>query len=146
MKVFNSVNNGYIWVSGTNIPIYNQKGYFIFVRGDRSVTSPFAPATPTVLRTSGTLFTPSNPPPTTTVNANSFESVGNPYASSVDLRLIGTTGGGSNNSYIVWEPRLGTQNGYGAFQTLTLINGDYYAVPGGTASYPGFTSLGVTPN
>ena len=138
MKVFNSVNNGYIGVSGTGIPIYNQKGYFIFVRGDRSITNPFAAPIPTVLRTTGTLFTPANLPPSTLVNASSSASVGNPYASAIDVRNIGLTGG-VTSFFTVWDPRLGSTSGYGAFQYLTQIGGsNFYAVPGGTASYPGF--------
>jgi len=137
MKVFNTVNNGYIGVSGTGIPVYNQKGYFIFVRGDRSVTNPFAAPIPTILRTTGSLFTPANMPPVTVVNANSSESVGNPYASAIDVRNIGLTGG-VTPFFTIWDPRLGSASGYGAFQTLTQIGSNFYAVPGGTASYPGY--------
>ena len=61
MKTYDDISNTYTGVAGTGIPIYNQKGYLVFVRGDRSVISAFAPATPTVLRTKGTLFTPANP-------------------------------------------------------------------------------------
>ena len=35
MKTYNYLTNGYDGVAGTQIPIYNQKGYFVFVRGDR---------------------------------------------------------------------------------------------------------------
>ena len=107
MKTYDYASNNYIGVSGTGIPIYNQKGYFIYVKGDRTVTSSFGTATETVLRTKGTLFTPTNKPPSTLVNANSFESVGNPYASAIDMRKIGRTGD-VLPVFIVWDPRLGS--------------------------------------
>ena len=62
IKVYDYLTNGFIGPATTQIPIYNQKGYYVFVRGDRSVINSAAPANPTVLRTRGTLFTPSNPP------------------------------------------------------------------------------------
>ena len=122
----------------TGTTIYNKKGYFLFVRGDRSVYSAFTPATETVLRTKGTLFTPANLPPVTTVNiADTFETVGNPYASAIDMRNIGTSGD-VTKIFSVWDPRLGSQDGYGEFQNLVQIGSDYFASPGGTATYPGF--------
>ena len=44
MKTYNYLTNNYDGVAGTQIPIYNQKGYFVFVRGDRSVITSTAPA------------------------------------------------------------------------------------------------------
>ena len=140
MKTYDYASDNYIGVSGTNISIYNQKGYFIYVKGDRMVNTPFFPANETVLRTKGPLFTPTpaaNQPPSTIVNANKFESVGNPYASAIDMRKIGRTGD-VTPFFIVWDPRLGSQNGYGAFQTFYQLdpsnpNNDYIStVAGGT--------------
>ena len=117
VKVYNYLTDGYVGPASTSLPIYNQKGYFVFVRGDRSVTTAAQPATPTILRTKGTLFTPATPPPSTTVVAGKFESVGNPYASALDVRLI-TKSGGTDEFFYVWDPRLGGNYGYGAFQEL----------------------------
>ena len=124
IKVYNSATDAYVGPLSTGIPIYNQKGYFILVRGDRSVYTFNAPAVPTVLRTKGTLFTPANLPPSTTVLPNTFESVGNPYASSIDVRNVSLTAG-INSTIIVWDPTLGIGSAYGlgAYQTLYL-NGD----------------------
>src|SRR6476659_2702919 len=105
IKVYNSVTDAYDGPANTALPIYNQKGYIILVRGDRSVFTSNAPATPTVLRTKGTLFTPANPPPSTTVIANKFASVGNPYASAIDLRKVSADAGVAS-SVIVWDPTL----------------------------------------
>ncbi len=131
MKVYNAATGGYTGVPNTTATqIYNQKGYFVFVRGDRSIVNPFAAANPTTLRTRGILFTPANTPPATTVAPGQFESVGNPYAAPIDMRKF-IISGGTEPNFIVWDPRLGSYNGYGAFQTLTLLGTDYYAVPGG---------------
>ena len=105
IKVYNSATDGYNGPANTGIPIYNQKGYFILVRGDRSVFTSAGAANPTVLRTKGTLFTPANPPPSTTVLANKFESVGNPYASAIDLRNLSLPAG-INSTIIVWDPDI----------------------------------------
>ena len=85
------VSNGHIhWAYINCKQIYNQKGYFVLVRGDRSVYTSGC-THPTILRTKGQLFTPANLPPSTTVLAGKFESVGNPYASAIDLRSISKT-------------------------------------------------------
>ena len=118
MKVFNSVTNGYNGPASTSsTPIYNQKGYFVFVRGDRGVSLFNQAATTTILRTKGTLFTPANLPPVTNVAVNSFESVGNPYASALDMRNI-IRSANVSAVFQVWDPRLGGEYNYGAFQTF----------------------------
>ena len=62
----------------------------IFIRGDRSVTTSSSPATTTVLRAKGQLYTASagQLPPSSSVAAKFFESVGNPYASAIDFTQI----------------------------------------------------------
>ena len=126
IKVYNSQTNGYDGPSSTALQIFNQKGYFVLVRGDRSVFTSSGAAVPTTLRTKGRLFTPAYPPLSTTVLPNKFESVGNPYASAIDLTKLSIPAG-INTSIIVWDPTLGigSTNGLGAFQTLYLHNGDY---------------------
>ena len=135
MKTYNYLTNDYDGVAGTQIPIYNKKGYFVFVRGDRSVVSSTAPAVPTVLRTRGTLFTPANLPPIDTVIAGKFESIGNPYASVLDMRQIIRTGG-VDEFFQVWDPRLGGGSNFGAFQTFFKSGTDYMVSPGGGSYGP----------
>jgi hypothetical protein len=134
IKVYNAATNTYIGPATTALPIYNQKGYFVLVRGDRSVYTSGGGAVPTVLRTKGQLFTPALPPPITNVATNVFESVGNPYASEIDLRNLSRTGG-VKAFYTVWDPKLGGAFGLGAFQTLGQTGGsgdlNFYATPGG---------------
>ena len=142
IKIYNSATGNSISPSSTSNPIYNPKGYLIFVRGDRSITSAFAPATPTILRTSGMLFSPANPPPTTNVASGTFESIGNPYASAIDVRNVAKTGG-VNEFFYIWDPRLGSDNGYGAIQEFLSsgdTNNDYWVFPGG-GSYPPFPTV-----
>ncbi len=135
VKVYNSFTEGYDGIASTTIPVYNKKGYFVFVRGDRTVTTVNGLAKPTVLRTKGPLFTPSNPPPVDTVLADKFESMGNPYASALDIRNIVTTGG-VDEFFYVWDPKLaiGSAYGLGAFQTFSKNGSDYIVTPG-TGSY-----------
>ena len=54
--------------------------------------------------------------------ANVFESVGNPYASEIDLSNLSITGG-VKKFYTVWDPKLGGAFGLGAFQTLGQTGG-----------------------
>ncbi len=146
IKVYDYLTNDFTGPASTKLPIYNKKGYYVFVRGDRSVFTSAAPATPTILRTTGKLFTPANPPPKDTVKAGKFESIGNPYASALDLRQI-TKSGGANEFFYVWDPRLGGNYGYGGYQTLSFNGTDYEATPGkGSYSDPVSSYVGTIDN
>lgn len=100
----------------------------VFVRGDRSINSIGASANSTTLRSKGEIFTG-----TQVVNVpakeDGFYSIGNPYASAVDVRKIdelGTTG-----TFYIWNPNpLGLYD-FGAYETYTYLAGDYVAVVGG---------------
>ena len=137
IKTYNSATNAYVGPASAQLPIYDKKGYFLFVRGDRSVITYTTAANPTILRTKGTLFTPANPPPSTTVLAGNFESVGNPYASAINLKNL-SFGSGINSTVIVWDPTLGIGSAYGlgAFQTLFLNGGNYVNLLTSTAYGP----------
>src|SRR5690606_16151900 len=112
-------------------------GYMLFVRGDRTVTTYNADATPTILRMKGTLFTPDNAPPAVAVPAGRFASVGNPYASPINLEYMRNNGHFSqlDNNVVVWDPLLNGSYNLGGWQTLSAIN-DYEPTAGGTAYYP----------
>ncbi len=144
MKTFNPAGTG-SWVgiaNTTTLPLYNPKGYMIFVRGDRSVTT-FSGAgstpVPTNLRSRGKLFVPgSNPPPSTTVLAGKFESIGNPYASTIDfLNITKPAAPAVDDVFYVWDPLLPGANSLnlGGYQTISLAN-SYWPSPGGTTNYP----------
>ena len=71
--------------------------------------------------------------------AGKFESIGNPYASALDMRNIIKTGG-VNEFFQVWDPRLGGGSNYGAFQTFFKSGSDYKVNPGG-GSYGPFGTI-----
>ncbi len=135
MKVYNSATGLYTGIANTNsLPISNQKGYMIFVRGDRSVTGYNQTAVPTILRATGKLYTTGTDlPPSSNVAADKFESIGNPYASSIDFLAL-TKSPGVDNTYYVWDPLL-PGSGYGAYQTISAVAG-WLPSPGGTSNYP----------
>jgi N-acetylneuraminic acid mutarotase len=128
IKTYNSTTNTWEGVSSTFNSINNPKGYALYVRGDRSVTAYNQPATSTILRTSGVIYQPINPPPTVYVAANKFESVGNPYASAIDLTKLTRTGG-VQDVYYVWDPKLAPTYYGGGYRTLVRIGEGYVAVP-----------------
>ena len=138
MKVYNAAGNNFTGIANTTtLPIYNQKGYMVFVRGDRTVTTSAAAANATVLRTSGRIFNPvSNIPPVTNIGATQFESLGNPYASAIDFSNDAAVIKSINvqKIFYVWDPKLGGSYGYGAYQTFTKgvgADNNYYVTPGG---------------
>ena len=139
MKIYNYLTNNWTGVSNTNNPILDPHGYFVFVRGDRTVTATNQPANSTILRTKGTLFTGNLP--SIEVAPNTFQSVGNPYASPVDFSLI-SKDANVDDKYYVWDPYLYGSYGLGGYQTISSVNG-WIPVPGGTAAYPAGVSNSI---
>ena len=142
MKTYNSATNNWDGVTSTNLPIANKKGYMFMVRGDRSVTTSNAPATATILRTTGQLYTKdANAPEVTNVAGGKMETVGNPYASAIDFAKLNVSGGIANMFY-VWDPRLtNTANGLGGYQTFTWAGSSYQVTPGGGSYSDGNTNI-----
>lgn len=145
IKVYDANLNTYLSVPNTlSTPISNKKGYLVFVRGDRSVTTYNAPATATVMRTKGKLYQPNNAPYVVNVQGGKFESVGNPYASAINFRDLTITGGVSPDIFYTWDPKLttttgvgsGSGYGFGAYQTFTWNGSSFDVTPGG-GSYSG---------
>ncbi len=132
MKYYDDVHNSWIGITNTNTSISNQKGYMVFVRGDRTVTAYNQPANPTVLRTKGTLLIGTQTP--INVIPGKFQSIGNPYASPVDFTLL-TKDAGVDDVFYVWDPYLYGSYGLGGYQTLSSVNG-WEPIPGGTEAYP----------
>ncbi len=136
IKVYNAATNKYDGPLNTNVTkVYNQKGYFVFVRGSRAVTAYNQPADATILRTTGILFTAANMPPVTNIGVGSIESIGNPYASPIDMRQINTTGG-VEEFFTVWDPRVGGLYNYGAFVTFLFDGSNYLVATNGGGTYP----------
>ncbi len=131
MKAFNS--STYLWdgEASTQVPIEDRRGYMLFVRGDRSSLAPTCETCPqptvkeTTLRTKGTFF--KGVQLYDLALPNDWLSVGNPFASQVDLRLVGKTGG-LVNAFTIWDSYPLGNYWVGAYQTLVLQGGNYVNV------------------
>lgn len=128
MKSYNPSNNTWVGVANTSTSgIKATDGYMLFVRGDRSATAYNSVPTPTVLRTMGDLYTGTLPP--IPVSASNFASIGNPYASSLDMRNVSKPG--IKDFFYTWDPNLGGSYGFGGYQTFSNNGTDYAVTPGG---------------
>jgi hypothetical protein len=132
IKTFDAASNSWAAISSTSNQVYNPKGYMLFIRGDRTVNGITATPTPTILRSFGNLNTGTQSP--ITVLPDHYESIGNPYPSSVDFTLL-TRSGGVDNKFYAWDPFLYGSYGVGGYQTLSGSN-NWQPVPGGTSAYP----------
>lgn len=139
MNKYDAITNQWVGVATTaSTPIENKNGYMVLVRGDRSVITSSGVPNSTTMRTRGKLFTPgADAPPSINVAAGKFESVGNPYASAIDLTSSGVYTHHLADVYYLWDPQLTNQGansayGLGAYQTLTKgMDGNYHVTPGG---------------
>jgi hypothetical protein len=137
MKTYITATNYWVGVPSTNGTQINNVSnntiaYFLFVRGDRSVTSAFGSPTYTNLRTYGPIKQGSQAAITIASPATAYTAVGNPYPSEIDLRNMNPSPSASTKIY-VWDAAstIGSVNGYGAYQTLTYSGGTFTATPGG---------------
>ncbi|MEO7483044.1 MAG: T9SS type A sorting domain-containing protein, partial [Ferruginibacter sp.] len=131
IKLYNAVVDKWLGITNTGNAINTIAGLMTFVRGDRSGGVPATnTGTNTVLRTSGTL---KQGPQNIAVPANEFYSVGNPYASTLDVRNLQKTN--VPNTFYLWDPKLGGLYGVGGYQTLVKTFSIYEVIPGG-GSYP----------
>jgi hypothetical protein len=131
VKYYNPATDSYTGIAST-LDFFdpNRNGYMTFIRGDRSATGFSSPASSTVLRMTGKLFTGDQPD----INLVSGQiiPVNNPYASAIDLRNISKS---DDIFYYVWDPNFAAGYGFGGFQTLSWNGTDYEIVPGNTGSY-----------
>lgn len=121
----------YIGITNTGNEIYIKSGYMVFIRGDRSVTSAFAPPTATTLRTKGTLLTYNVNAP---LDPYVYSSIGNPYASAIDMRkVISESSASAREYYQLWKAAVYGAFGYGSYVAYNIDppTGDYIGTPGG---------------
>ncbi|MEO5966646.1 MAG: T9SS type A sorting domain-containing protein, partial [Ferruginibacter sp.] len=141
IKSYNYVSNDWtIYPSNTNSTyLDNPHGYLLFVRGDRTVSFPANPTSPTVLSNRGKIYTRTSgfTPASVAVNATKFESVGNPYASQIDFTKLTFTGGVDNTKFYVWDPLLLGEYQVGGYQVIGSSSA-WKPVPG-SAYYPAGT-------
>ncbi|MFT3909517.1 MAG: hypothetical protein QM737_08840 [Ferruginibacter sp.] len=135
MKFYNpdlGTYGDWVGITNTSGALNDRRGYMLFVRGDRTVTSSGTLPNPTNMRSKGTLYQPSDPPPVTNVTPGKFASVGNPYASAIDLVYMKNNGLFFNldNNVWAWDPLLYGSYGLGGYQTLAAAN-NYEPTAGG---------------
>ncbi len=145
LKTFNATTGSWESVTSAYNTIANTKGYMILVRGDRSVTAFNQSPTTTILRTTGQLYTPiDNPPATISVQADKYESVGNPFASAIDFSKLNKSGG-IQDVFYTWDPDLTTCQtsayGLGGYQTIVRDGNGYMVIPGGGSYSNGNISI-----
>lgn len=136
IKTYSPENNSWVGIGSPRTSSVNSlSGFFIFVRGDRSVFN-FSGANslpvPTILRATGKLITGQTD--AIIIKKGIFQSIANPYASSIDFDKISTTKG-IDSKFFVWDPTLSGTYGLGGYQTISRVN-EWLPVPGGTAFYP----------
>lgn len=133
VKSYLSIADTWASPNSTTIPLTEKRGYMLYVRGDRTIQNSTVTATsPTTLRIKGSVYDAANVPPATTVTADKFEAIGNPYASAIDWTTLTKTGGIEANRFYVWDPTLGSAS-LGGYQVIQYFvgTGNYIATPGG---------------
>jgi hypothetical protein len=122
-SILNIVGNATAQVTSTNIPIETKGGWFLYIRGNRSVginSSITNNNTSATLRTNGTIYQGSQT--SETIPANSSGTVGNIYPSAIDFTQLSRNGGLSDVFYI-WDPKKTSGSSLGAYQTFSATNG-----------------------
>lgn len=128
IKIFNNAFNVFsaLPAGGTNLPISNYSGYFLFVKADRSanIMNNNTPAGATVLRMKGEVKTGDQ---AIDVNRKGFTLMGNPYPSAINFRTI--VRNNVRNHFYTWDPYLDGAHGMGAWVTISWNGTSYDATP-----------------
>ena len=129
LLIFNNSTEAYEYVMNTNVnTLQVGDGYYMLIRGDRTIdlTQAAPTATPTVIRTKGTLHTGNfgvNASSLSTDDGGNFNLIGNPYQSPVDMTGVLNTAQSSNlntNYFWVWDTGV---NDKGGFVSIDLSDG-----------------------
>jgi len=136
LLTFDQASNTLPGVANTSAAVNAASGYFMYIRGSRSNTpsSSTSAGAATTLRTTGTLNLGNQT--AISIPADKSALIGNPYASSLDLRNIVLAGGCTGASFNVWDPKLLGSYNLGAYQTLSFDGSDFIVVPGGGSFGP----------
>jgi hypothetical protein len=133
MKYYNALIQNYIELSNTTTTkIANTEGYYVFVRGDRTVPVPLGSSVinNTTLRIKGLVRTGDQAFP---VLAGKYATVGNPYPARIDFRTT-LSSKIAHETFTVWNPIYAGLHSVGAFQKYVYDGVDYKIA--GTAPYP----------
>jgi hypothetical protein len=132
MKSYNASTNTFVEINSTNLNdlIANDAGYFVFVRGDRSVSTSGTLGS-TILRIKGDVRTGNQTftVPALLAPSTGYQSVGNPYPSRIKFGSIIRTG--VVDGFTVWNPNNLGQHNAGAYESYTK-QGLNYEQPNGT--------------
>jgi hypothetical protein len=124
--IFNNSTGAWAEVTSTAGTISAGSAYRIFVRGNRSyamsnIIEPSGEST--ILRTIGTIATGTqtsgNQLPALSQVLGGWSLVGNPYQSVVDMSAASVVKTNLTNYYYIWDPRMGTQGAYVAYNYIT---------------------------
>ncbi len=124
VKVYDNTLNSFVGLPqspGTIRPISDYNGYMIYIRGDRSIDlmqGNSAAITSTTLRIRGEVRTGKQ---TSTVNAQNFTVLSNPYPSAINFGTI--TKSNVKNSFYIWDPKMGGTYGLGGYVTVSYNSG-----------------------
>ena len=123
----NGASLSYTPVISTSGTLNAFTGYFLFVRGDRSVdmtsTAPTLPSSSTTLRTTGTLITgPQTSFTNPFVGNNGLSLITNPYPSPIDWSMVQPACTGLTTSYTLWDPNNGTRGGFVTVNTAGVAS------------------------
>ena len=136
LLTYDQASNTLQGVTNTSAALNAASGYFMYIRGSRSITpsSSISAGAATILRTTGTLNLGNQAG--ISIPADKSALIGNPYACALDLRNIVLAGGCTGASFNVWDPKLLGSYNLGAFQTLTFDGTNFIVVPGGGSFGP----------
>ncbi|MFT3680887.1 MAG: YDG domain-containing protein [Ferruginibacter sp.] len=113
----------FVAMNSVNVALASTSGYFLYIRGDRSITPAGTSTSATTLRSHGTLYKGTQT--SITIPANTFGLVGNIYASEIDFDNI--TKSNVVNTLYVWDAKMGATGGYETFPGID----DFKASTGG---------------
>jgi len=122
----NAVTPTYSAVGNTSTGLNALTGYFLYIRGDRSVSMQVPlgtnmPTTSTTLRTTGALVTGTQTAFTNAyVGGGALNLVTNPYPSPIDWSLVKAASSNITNFYTLWDPNIGTRGGFVTVNTTGI--------------------------
>jgi len=125
--------NNWVGIANTAVDIISQKGFMVFIRGDRAfpidITTSGTSATTTTLRTTGRINIGDMSPITT----SGLTVIGNPYPSAINFSsLTKSPSARTNDIYSIWDPKRpsgNTSTTVGGWVTMTRAGAGTNYIP-----------------
>jgi hypothetical protein len=117
-SINNAVTPTYTAITSTSGTLNALNGYFLYIRGDRSMNLQVPlgtnmPTSHTTLRTTGSLVTGSQTSFSNAfVGGGALNLVTNPYPSPIDWSMVRAASSNITNFYTLWDPNIGTRGGF----------------------------------